>query len=73
MRLVVGVADVLSRQIAYRLLAPALGYPSVRVICREARPILLAALASTRSTWCSTHRCRHRPRQGVRHLLGETT
>jgi LysR family transcriptional activator of nhaA len=47
MRLVVGVADVLSKQIAYRLLAPALELPGpVRVICREARAeSLLAALA----------------------------
>ena len=47
MRLVVGVADVLSKQIAYRLLAPALELPApVRVICREARAeSLLAALA----------------------------
>ena len=47
MRLVVGVADVLSKQIAYRLLAPALELPTpVRVICREARAeSLLAALA----------------------------
>ncbi len=47
MRLVVGVADVLSKQIAYRLLAPALDLPiPVQMICREARPeSLLAALA----------------------------
>jgi len=47
MRLVVGVADVLSKQIAYRLLAPALDLPTpVRMICREARAeSLLAALA----------------------------
>jgi len=47
MRLVVGVADVLSKQIAYRLLAPALDLPTpVRMICREARAeALLAALA----------------------------
>jgi LysR family transcriptional activator of nhaA len=47
MRLVVGVADVLSKQIAYRLLAPAFDLPTpVQMICREARPeSLLAALA----------------------------
>ena len=47
MRLVVGVADVLSKQIAYRLLAPALELATpVRMICREARAeSLLAALA----------------------------
>jgi LysR family transcriptional activator of nhaA len=47
MRLVVGVADVLSKQIAYRLLAPALELPTpVRMICREARAeSLLAHLA----------------------------
>jgi LysR family transcriptional activator of nhaA len=46
-RLVVGVADVLSKLIAYRLIAPALrlGDP-IRVVCREDRADrLLAALA----------------------------
>ena len=46
-RLVVGVADALSKLIAYRLVAPALALPGpVRVICREG-PIekLLALLA----------------------------
>jgi LysR family transcriptional activator of nhaA len=47
MRLVVGVADVVSKLIAYRLIAPALqlGAP-VRIVCRENRADkLLAALA----------------------------
>src|SRR4051812_13789354 len=38
-RLVVGVADVLPKLVAYRLLAPALAGPSpVRVVCYEDRP-----------------------------------
>ncbi len=47
MRLDVGVADVVSKLIAYRLIAPALALPEpVRVVCREDRPDrLLAALA----------------------------
>lgn len=47
LRFAVGVADVLSKQIAYRLLAPALELSTpVRMICREARAeSLLAALA----------------------------
>jgi LysR family transcriptional activator of nhaA len=46
-RFVVGIADVLSKRIAYRLLAPALELPQpVRIVCREARAdTLLAALA----------------------------
>jgi LysR family transcriptional activator of nhaA len=46
-RFVVGVADVLSKRIAYRLLAPALRLPqSMRIVCREAgTESLLAALA----------------------------
>ncbi len=46
-RLVVGVADALSKLIAYRLIAPALALePSVQVVCREDRPDrLLAELA----------------------------
>lgn len=46
-RFVVGVADVLSKLIAYRLIAPALRLPDpVRVICREDRvERLLAGLA----------------------------
>lgn len=46
-RFVVGVADVLSKQIAFRLLAPALQLPSpIQVVCREARAeSLLASLA----------------------------
>jgi LysR family transcriptional regulator, transcriptional activator of nhaA len=46
-RFVVGVADVLSKRIAYRLLAPALELPEpVRITCREARTdVLLGALA----------------------------
>src|SRR5687768_1262819 len=46
-RFVVGVADVLSKQIAFRLLAPALRLPSpVQIVCREARAeSLLASLA----------------------------
>ena len=47
MRLVVGVADVVSKLIAYRLLAPALGLANpIRIICREDRAdALLASLA----------------------------
>lgn len=46
-RFVVGVADVLSKRIAYRLLAPALELSQpVRIVCREARAdTLLGALA----------------------------
>jgi LysR family transcriptional activator of nhaA len=46
-RFVVGVADVLSKQIAFRLIAPALQLPSpIQVVCREARAeTLLASLA----------------------------
>jgi LysR family transcriptional activator of nhaA len=46
-RFVVGVADVLSKQIAFRLIAPALQLPSpVHIVCREARAeTLLASLA----------------------------
>ena len=46
-RLVVGVADALSKLIAYRLIAPALALESpVQVVCREDRPErLLAELA----------------------------
>jgi LysR family transcriptional activator of nhaA len=46
-RFVVGVADVLSKRIAYRLLAPALRLPQpMRIVCREAgTEALLAALA----------------------------
>ena len=46
-RFVVGVADVLSKRIAYRLLAPALRLPQpMRIVCREAgADALLAALA----------------------------
>jgi LysR family transcriptional regulator, transcriptional activator of nhaA len=46
-RFVVGVADVLSKAIAYRLLAPALELAEpVRIVCREARTdVLLGALA----------------------------
>src|SRR5690606_11391685 len=37
-RFVVGIADVLSKPIAYRLLSPALHLPEpVRVVCREER------------------------------------
>lgn len=44
-RLVVGVADVLSKHIAYRLLAPALQLPEpVRLVCREDRADKLLAL-----------------------------
>ena len=43
-RLVVGVADVLSKLIAYRLIAPALSLDQpVQVICREDRPDRLVA------------------------------
>jgi LysR family transcriptional activator of nhaA len=47
MRFVAGVADVVSKQIAYRLLAPALRLPDpVRIVCRENRvDRLLAQLA----------------------------
>lgn len=47
LRLVVGVADVLSKLIAYRLVEPALRLPEpVRIVCREDRADrLLAALA----------------------------
>ena len=47
LRFVVGVADVLSKQIAFRLIAPALQLPSpIQVVCREARAeTLLASLA----------------------------
>ncbi|MBP1636106.1 MAG: NhaR transcriptional regulator protein, partial [Acidobacteria bacterium] len=46
-RLVVGVADALSKLTAYRLIAPALALPTaVRIVCREgATDKLLAALA----------------------------
>jgi LysR family transcriptional activator of nhaA len=46
-RFVVGVADVLSKRIAYRVLAPALALgPAVRVVCREDNAArLLASLA----------------------------
>ena len=48
LRLRIGVADVLPKRIAYRLIKPALELPSqVRVLCREERPArLLAALAA---------------------------
>jgi len=43
-RLVVGVADALSKQIAYRLLEPALSLPeTVQVVCREDKPDRLLA------------------------------
>ncbi len=43
-RLVVGVADAVSKLIAYRLLQPALQLPeAVRIICREDRPERLLA------------------------------
>jgi len=43
-RLVVGVADVLSKLIAYRLIAPALSLDQpVQVVCREDRPDRLVA------------------------------
>jgi LysR family transcriptional activator of nhaA len=47
LRLVVGVADVLPKIVAHRLIAPVLRLPEpVRVVCREASPEqLLAALA----------------------------
>jgi len=47
MRLVVGVADVVEKLVAERLIAPALRLPEpVRVVCREASPAqLLSALA----------------------------
>ena len=47
MRLVVGVADVVEKLVAERLIAPALRLPEpVRVVCREASPAqLLGALA----------------------------
>jgi len=46
-RLRIGVADVLPKRIAYRLIKPAIELPApVRVLCREERPArLLAALA----------------------------
>jgi len=43
MRLVVGVADVLAKSVAYRLLQPALAYPDVQVVCREGRSDQLLA------------------------------
>jgi LysR family transcriptional activator of nhaA len=47
MHLVVGVADVVEKLVAERLIAPALRLPQpVRVVCREASPaLLIAALA----------------------------
>ncbi len=48
LRVVVGVADVLPKIVAQRLIEPALRLPQrVRVVCREASPqLLLAALAA---------------------------
>jgi LysR family transcriptional activator of nhaA len=43
MRLVVGVADVLAKSVAYRLLQPALAFEDVRVVCREGRSEQLLA------------------------------
>ncbi len=37
LRLIVGVADVLPKTVAYRLLQPALAFPDVRVVCREGK------------------------------------
>jgi len=35
--MVVGIADVLPKSVAYRLLHPALAFPDVRVVCREGK------------------------------------
>lgn len=43
LRLVVGVADVLPKSVAYRLLQPALAFPDARVVCREGKTDSLLA------------------------------
>jgi LysR family transcriptional activator of nhaA len=43
LKLVVGIADVLAKSVAYRLLQPALAFPDVRVVCREGRSEQLLA------------------------------
>jgi LysR family transcriptional activator of nhaA len=74
-RLVIGIADVVSKLIAYRLLKPALGLAEpVRIVCREGKPEqLLAELATHRLDIVLTDS----PMRGAvhvrafNHLLGE--
>jgi LysR family transcriptional activator of nhaA len=77
LRLVVGVADVLSKLIAYRLIAPALELSEpVRLVCREARTErLLAALAlhEVDIVLCDTPVPPTVHIKAFNHLLGEST
>lgn len=76
-RFVVGVADVLSKLIAYRLLSPALRLPEpVRILCREDRvDRLLASLAvhDVDLVLSDTPVPPHVRVQAYSHLLGQST
>ena len=74
-RLVVGVADAVSKLIAYRLLQPALQLPEpVRIVCREDRPERLLAELSVHGLDLVLSDAPVGPAVNVRafnHLLGE--
>ncbi len=74
-RLVVGVADVLHKLIAYRLLAPALQLPApVHIVCRQDRPDRLLADLSIHALDLVLNDAPASPTIRVRafnHLLGE--
>jgi LysR family transcriptional activator of nhaA len=74
LRLVVGVADVLPKSVAYRLLQPALAYPDVRVVCREGKTEELLAELSLHRLDLVLSDAPLSPTLSVRafsHLLGE--
>ena len=74
-RLVVGVADAVSKLIAYRLLEPALALPEpVHVVCREDKPERLLAELAVHGVDLVLSDAPCRPTVRVRafsHLLGE--
>jgi LysR family transcriptional activator of nhaA len=71
----VGIADVMAKSVAYRLLEPALELPEVRLECREAAPEALFAALARHELDLVLSDVPLRPGSEVRafnHVLGET-